>query len=149
MPYVHGHTVRAIALNVRKFIRDGYGKDKAVAVALNIARRVWRQKFPGQHFPEHLENRGSEKMKRTSLKKKTSSKKISTRLKKRRAKNTVAGYYPNPIKKYDVEVLPSVTGKMWFVVSRGVVLKAYTTHNEAENYKKEVMTYYPGKGVKL
>ncbi len=55
----------------------------------------------------------------------------SKRLKKRRAKNTDPGYYPNPLK-VTVVPWPSVNG--YAVMKGGVILKAFSTKGEAARY---------------
>lgn len=40
MPLVFGYSDESISKNIKKLIEEGYSKDQAVAIALDVARRA-------------------------------------------------------------------------------------------------------------
>lgn len=57
----------------------------------------------------------------------------SKRLKKRGAKNTDPGYYPNPLK---VSIVPWPTANGYAVMKGGVIIKVFSTKAEAVRYAR-------------
>lgn len=96
-----GYSREIIAENIGEFMRakksSGNVHQRAVAAALRSARKSFAKKFPGKKLPDYLEYETKNNPTKKRGKAKTEEqKKKAARLKKRRAKNTIPGYYPNP-----------------------------------------------------
>ncbi len=54
MPLKAGYSDKIISKNISELIDAGYSHDRAVAAALNTARKAFKKKYPGKSLPERL-----------------------------------------------------------------------------------------------
>lgn len=54
MPYIHGFSHHSIGENIKSFEAEGYPREQAIAMSLEVARRAFRKAHPRGSYPAHL-----------------------------------------------------------------------------------------------